>query len=97
MWHRVCIVVLPPPLRTKPMSTGEQPLSIDDSAAAFTVRLDELRADQHPDELSNVLRAAFKQGGLYDVHASSLVKDTDRVKAFLEVLDKVRSVTHTTP
>ena len=73
------------------MSMGGQPLSIDD-LTAFTARLDGLRPDQHPDDLSNALRAAFKQRELYDVYASSLVKDMDRAKAFLEVLDKVRPV-----
>ena len=66
-------------------------MSIDD-LTAFTARLDGLRPDQHPDDLSNALRAAFKQRELYDVYASSLVNDTNRAKAFLEVLDKVRPV-----
>ena len=89
-------VPYPPPLRAKVMSTGGQPSLIDD-LTAFTARLDGLHPDQHPDDLSNALRAAFKQRELYDVYASSLVKDTERAKAFLEVLDKVRSVTHATP
>ena len=79
-------------MRAKAMSTGGQPLSVDD-LTAFTARLDGLRPDQHPDDLSSALRAAFKQRELYDVYASSLVEDTDRAKAFLEVLDKVCSVT----
>ena len=81
----------PPPMRAKAMSTGGQPLSVDD-LTAFTARLDGLRPDQHPDDLSSALRDAFKQRELYDVYASSLVEDTDRAKAFLEVLDKVSPV-----
>ena len=72
------------------MSTGVRPSSIDD-LAAFTTRLDRLRVDQSPDDLSNVLRAAFKERKLYHRYISSLVGGTEREKAFLEVFDKVCS------
>ena len=73
------------------MSTRAQPSSIND-LAAFTSRLDGLRLDQDPNDLSDTLRAAFKQPELYDRYISSLVGDTERAKALLEVFDKVRSV-----
>ena len=57
--------------------------------------LDGLSADQDPDDLSNALRAAIEEREQYDVYISSLMGDTKRVKALLEVFDKVRSVTHT--
>ena len=74
----------------KEMSTGVRPSSIDD-LAAFTTRLDGLRVDQSPDDLSNVLRAAFKERRLYRRYISSLVGGTEREKALLEVFDKVCS------
>ena len=73
------------------MSTGAQPSSIND-LDAFTAQLDELRVDQDPGDLSNALRAAFKEPELYDRYISSLVWDTERTKVLLEVFDKVRSV-----
>ena len=48
--------------------------------------------DQEPDELSNALLAAFNKPELCGRYISSLVKDTERLKAFLEVFDKVRPV-----
>ena len=71
------------------MATGIQP-SLSDDLTAFTARLDCLRPDQNPDDLSNALRAAFKERELYSAYISSLVVDTKRVKALLEVFDKVR-------
>ena len=62
-----------------------------DGLAAFTTQLDGLRADQSPDDLSNALRAAFKERRLYRRYISSLVGGTGREKAFLEVFDKVCS------
>ena len=74
----------------KGMSTGTQPSLIND-LTAFTARLDGLRVDQDPDELSNALRAAFEEVELYNLYTSSLLLDTERMKALLEVFDKVRS------
>ena len=82
------------PVYTKGMSTGIQP-SLNANLAAFTARLDDLRADQNPDDLSNILRAAFKERELYNTYITSLVGDTKRTKALLEVFDKVRSVMDT--
>ena len=73
-----------------------QSFSADD-LTTFTTQLDGLRADQNPDELSDALRAAFKQRELYDAYVSSLVTDTKRVRALLEVFDKVRSAKYATP
>ena len=56
--------------------------------------LDGLSADQDPDDLSNALRAAFKEREQYDVYVSSVLTDTERAKALLEVFDKVRSATY---
>ena len=61
---------------------------------AFTARLDGLRADQNPDDLSNSLRAAFEDRELYNLCLSFLVADEKRAKILLEVFDKVRSDTH---
>lgn len=73
------------------MSTGGQSSRIDD-LAAFTAKLDGLRADQDPDDLSIALRAAFKRRKLYDSYVSTIVKDTERAKVLLEAFDKVCSV-----
>jgi len=73
------------------MSTAAQPPPIDDYTI-FIARLDGLRVDQDPDDLSNALRAAFNEPELSDRYISSLGKDTERAKALLEVFDKVRSV-----
>ena len=73
------------------MSPGAQPLLIDD-LAAFTACLDELHVEQNPNDLSNALRAAFREPELYDRYISSLVQDMERTRALLEVFDKVRSV-----
>ena len=72
------------------MPTGAQSSSIDD-LTTFTARLDALSPGQDPGDLSNTLRAVFKEHELYDVYVSSLVKDTERAKVLLEVFDKVRS------
>ena len=74
------------------MSIGVQPSLVGD-LAAFTARLDGLRIDQNPDDLSVALRAAFEERDLYDIYVSSL--DTDRVKELLEVFDKVYSMAYT--
>lgn len=63
-----------------------------DDLAAFTNRLDGLRVDQNPDDLSNALLAAFEEPELYNSYIHSLAGDTGRTKALLEVFDKVRSV-----
>ena len=72
------------------MSTETQP-SLVDSLPSFTAGLDGLRTDQDPDELSRALLAAFKKRVLYNLYVSSLVGDTKRAKALLEVFDNVRS------
>ena len=66
--------------------------SLTDSMITFATRLRGLRADQNPDDLSNVLRAAIKERELYNMYVSSLIEDTERTEALLEVFDKVRSV-----
>lgn len=66
--------------------------SLTDSMITFATRLRELRADQNPDDLSNVLRAAIKERELYNMYVSSLIEDTERTEALLEVFDKVCSV-----
>lgn len=75
------------------MSTGVRPsltlISIGDPTT-LTARLDGLRVDQDSCDLADALRAAFKQRQLYDLYLSSLVGDTTRAKALLEVFDKVR-------
>ena len=86
----------PPSSRAEAMSTEAQPPSTDD-ITTFTARLDALRADQDPDDLSNALHTAFKDRALYDEYASSLVVDTGRAQVLLEVFDKVRSVTCALP
>lgn len=83
-------------LRAKAMSTEARTSLIDD-LAAFTARLDGLRPDQHPDDLSSNLRVAFQQRELYDTHTSFLAKDVQRAKALLEVFDKVRSLIYAIP
>ena len=72
------------------MSTGTQPSPISD-LTTFTTQLDGLCPDQSPNDLSDALRAAFKQRELYDAYVSSLVGDVERIKMLLEVFDKVRS------
>lgn len=66
--------------------------SLTDSMITFATRLRGLRADQNPDDLSNVLRAAIKERELYNMYVSSLIEDTERTEALLEVFDKVCSV-----
>ena len=73
------------------MSTGTGPL-LSNALATFTTRLDALRTDQNPEDLSNALRAAFKKRELCSLYVFSLVGDTGRAQALLEVFDKVRSV-----
>ena len=70
------------------MPTGVKP-SLIDGLTALTARLDGLRPDQSPYDLSNALRAAFEERELYDVYLSSLVGDQTRAEALLEVFDKV--------
>ena len=83
-------------LQAKAMSTEVRSSLVDD-LTAFTARLDGLRPDQHPDDLSSTLRVAFQQPELYDAHTSFLVTDVERTKALLEVFDKVRSVIYDIP
>jgi len=68
---------------------AEAQSSLIDELATFTTRLDALRTDQNPDDLSNALRAAFKERDLYDLYISSLAEDAERVRALLKVFDKV--------
>jgi hypothetical protein len=72
------------------MSTEVRP-SLAGDLTTFTTRLDGLRANQNPNDLSNALWAAFKQRELYNLYISSLARDTERAKGLLEVFDKVRS------
>ena len=65
---------------------------MSDASVTFAARLDALRTDQNPEDLSNALRAAFKERELYNLYVFSLVGDTGRAQALLEVFDKVRSV-----
>jgi hypothetical protein len=76
------------------MPTEVQPPLAGD-LTAFTARLDELRADQNSNDLSDALWATFKQRELYNSYISSLAGDTERAKGLLEVFDKVRSATCT--
>ena len=62
-------------------------------AFKFAARLDRLRVDQSPDDLSLTLQAALQERALYDLYLSFLVGDITREKALLEVFDKVRSGT----
>jgi hypothetical protein len=57
----------------------------------LTARLDGLRVDQSPDDLSNALRSAFTEPELYKIYISSLAVDQARAKLLLEVFDKVNS------
>ena len=77
------------PIETEPLLSG--------ALAAFTARLDGLCTDQSPEELSNALRAAFKERELYNFYAFSLVRDIERAKVLLEVFDKVRPAETTIP
>ena len=65
-----------------------------DDLAPFASRLDGLRADQDPDDLSRALRDASDQDMLYNLYIFSLGGDTERMKALLEIFDKVRSATY---
>ena len=65
---------------------------LSDASATFAARLDALCTDQNPEDLSNALRAAFKERELYNLYVFSSVGDTGRAQALLEVFDKVRSV-----
>ena len=76
------------------MSTGVP--SIDD-LIAFAARLDALRADQDPEDLSDALRTALKERQLYDVYFSFLLGGMERAKVLLDVFDKVRSMICATP
>ena len=104
----LCFVTVPPPDPIPPVGVtpcrpsswvktmpAEIQPSLSDDLMAFTARLDDLRADQNPDDLSNALRTAFKERELYNAYITSLVGDTKRVKALLEVFDKVRPVMNT--
>ena len=79
------------------MSTEGQPFLTDNLTAAFTAKLNGLCPDQHTDDLSSALWAAFEQCELYDFYVSSLVGDTGRVWALLEVFDKVCPVKYIIP
>ena len=70
---------------------------MSDASAAFAARLDALRTDQNPQDLSNALLAAFKQRELYNLYVFSLVGDTGRAQALLEVFDKVCPVKYIIP
>ena len=87
--NSTCVVPHPPSSPTKVMFPGMQP-SLVDGLAAFTTRLDRLRADQNPDELSHTLQDGFKQRVLYNLYIFSLAGNTEQTKTLLEVFDKVR-------
>lgn len=70
------------------MPTGTQPPLAGD-VAALTARLDGLSADQNPEDISRTLGIAFEGRELYNRYLSSLDGDVNRVKALLEVFDKV--------
>ena len=57
--------------------------------ATLTARLDGLRVDQSPDDLSEALRSAITEHVLYETYLSFLVVDKVRTTALLEVFDKV--------
>lgn len=57
--------------------------------AALTARLDGLRVDQNPHDLSKALKSALIEPVLYKIYLSFLVVDYARAKALLEVFDKV--------
>lgn len=67
--------------------------SLIDGLATLTAKLDGLSADQDPGDLSNALMSAFTERELYKTYLSSVVEDEARVKALLEVFDKVRTAT----
>ena len=71
-----------PSLWAKAMQMVVQP-SLTDALSTFTARLDGLRVDQSPDDLSNALRAAFKQRELYHLYVFTLAGDPGRAKALL--------------
>ena len=75
----------PPP---KAMATGSESL-LSGALAALSARLDALRTDQNPEDLSSALRDAFKQRELYNLYVFSSVGDRERAKALLEVFDRV--------
>ena len=77
--------IFPPPLKT--MATESL---LSGALAAFSARLDSLRTDQSPEDLSNALLVAFKQLELYNLYVSSLIGDMERARALLEVFDRVR-------
>ena len=70
------------------MTTGARPSLIGD-LTALTARLDGLCSDQNPEDISSTLRTIFKERELYNLYISFLAADEKRVKALLEVFDKV--------
>jgi hypothetical protein len=72
------------------MPTVVQP-SLADALSIYTAQLDGLHENQSPDDLSNALRAAFRQREQYHLYLFTLAENTGRVKALLEVFDKVCS------
>ena len=69
--------------------TTEARLSLISDLTALTARLDELCADQSPEDLSSTLRTLFNERELYKLYISFLAADEKRAKVLLEVFDKV--------
>ena len=70
------------------MTTEAKP-SLIGGLTALAASLGGLCTDQNPEDLSSTLRIAFKEPELYKMYISFLVVDGERVKALLEVFDKV--------
>ena len=70
---------------------AEPKVSLIGCLPALTARLDDLRADQDPADLSKALISAFTEREGYKMHLAFLAEDETRSKALLEVFDKVFS------
>lgn len=69
----------------------ETAVSLIGGLPSLTTRLDGLRADQDPADLSKALISAFTEREAYKAHLAFLAEDETRSKALLEVFDKVCS------
>jgi len=72
-----------------PWSNSQQYYSSVGNLATPTTRLDGLSTDKSPEDLSKALWIVLGERELYKCYLSSLVGDKKRVKALLEVFDKV--------
>jgi len=72
-----------------PWGNSHQYYSSVGNVAALTTRLDGLSTDKSPEDLSKTLGIALEERELYKCYLSSLIGDSKRVKALLEVFDKV--------